>query len=61
MAKTIIFDLGGVLVHLDWDNVCTPLARLSAQSYSDIMAEIHKLAEKEGVDYFPQATAAEAS
>jgi MscS family membrane protein len=25
------------------------------------MAEIHKLAEKEGVDYFPQATAAEAS
>ena len=41
MAKTIIFDLGGVLVHLDWDNVCTPLARLSAQSYSDIMAEIH--------------------
>ena len=26
-----------------------------------IMAEIHKLAEKEGVDYFPQATAAEAS
>ncbi len=28
MAATIIFDLGGVLVHLDWDKVCAPLARL---------------------------------
>ncbi len=25
MAKTIIFDMGGVLVNLDWDSVCTRL------------------------------------
>ena len=40
MAKTIIFDLGGVLVHLDWDKVCAPLARLSDQSYAAVMKEV---------------------
>ena len=40
MAQTIIFDLGGVLVHLDWDKVCAPLAELSGQSYTDVMAEV---------------------
>ena len=40
MAKTIIFDLGGVLVHLDWDKVCTPLASLSDQSYAAVMKEV---------------------
>ena len=40
MAKTIIFDLGGVLVHLDWDKVCAPLASLSGQTYDAAMAEV---------------------
>lgn len=40
MAKTIIFDLGGVLAHLDWDKVCAPLARLSDQTYDAVMAEV---------------------
>ena len=40
MAKTIIFDLGGVLVHLDWDQVCAPLARLSGLSYDTVMKEV---------------------
>ena len=40
MAATIIFDLGGVLVHLDWDKVCAPLARLSDQSYSAVLKEV---------------------
>ena len=40
MAKTIIFDLGGVLVHLDWDKACAPLARLSDQSYAAVMKEV---------------------
>ncbi|MCH8298526.1 MAG: HAD family phosphatase [Chloroflexi bacterium] len=40
MAKTIIFDLGGVLVHLDWDKVCAPLARLSDLSYDAVLAEV---------------------
>ena len=40
MAKTIIFDLGGVLVHLDWDKVCAPLTRLSDQSYGAVMKEV---------------------
>ena len=40
MAKTIIFDLGGVLVHLDWDKVCAPLTRLSGQTYNAVMAEV---------------------
>ena len=40
MAKTIIFDLGGVLVHLDWDKVCAPLARLSDLSYDAVLDEV---------------------
>ena len=40
MATTIIFDLGGVLVHLDWDQVCAPLADLSDQTYDAVMAEV---------------------
>jgi putative hydrolase of the HAD superfamily len=40
MAKTIIFDLGGVLVHLDWDKVCAPLAGLSSQPYDAVMTEV---------------------
>ena len=40
MAKTIIFDLGGVLVHLDWDKVCAPLAELADQPYDTGMKEV---------------------
>ncbi len=40
MATTIIFDLGGVLAHLDWDKVCAPLADLSDQSYDAVMKEV---------------------
>ena len=40
MAKTIIFDLGGVLVHLDWAKVCASLTRLSDQSYDAVMKEV---------------------
>ncbi|MCH7736916.1 MAG: HAD family phosphatase [Chloroflexi bacterium] len=40
MAKIIIFDLGGVLVNLDWDKVCAALTRLSDQSYDAVMKEV---------------------
>ncbi|MCH2511729.1 MAG: hypothetical protein DSY79_03650 [Chloroflexi bacterium] len=40
MAKTIIFDLGGVLVHLDWVKVCASLTGLSDQSYDAVMKEV---------------------
>jgi putative hydrolase of the HAD superfamily len=40
MAKTIIFDLGGVLVHLDWDKVCASLTCLSNLSYGTVMKEV---------------------
>jgi putative hydrolase of the HAD superfamily len=40
MAATIIFDLGGVLVHLNWDKVCTPLTELSVQSYDEVLKEV---------------------
>ncbi len=40
MAPIIIFDLGGVLVHLDWDRVCAPLTRLSERSYEEVMKAI---------------------
>lgn len=40
MAKTIIFDLGGVLVHLDWDKVCAPFARLSDLGYDSVLEEV---------------------
>ena len=37
---TLIFDMGGVLVHLDWDRVCDPLARLSDQSADVVLKEV---------------------
>ena len=37
---TIIFDLGGVLVHLDWDKVCAPLTSLSDMSYDAVRKEV---------------------
>lgn len=40
MAPIIIFDLGGVLVHLDWDKACTPLTRYSNHTYDEVMKEI---------------------
>ena len=40
MAKTIIFDLGGVLVHLDWDKVCSSLTGLSDLPYDAVMKEV---------------------
>lgn len=40
MAKTIIFDLGGVLVHLDWEKVCAPLAALSDRSSGYVRREV---------------------
>jgi HAD superfamily hydrolase (TIGR01509 family) len=39
-AKTILFDLGGVLVHLDWDNVCAPLAELSDKTDAAVRQEV---------------------
>lgn len=38
MAATIIFDLGGVLIDLDWDKVCSPLSQLSDQSLDAVSA-----------------------
>lgn len=40
MAKTIIFDMGGVLVHLDWDAVIGPLAKLSPLGVDAVTAEV---------------------
>ena len=40
MAKIIIFDLGGVLVHLDWDAVLTPLIRLSSKGEAQVRREV---------------------
>jgi putative hydrolase of the HAD superfamily len=40
MAPTIIFDMGGVLVSLDWDKACAPLARLSDLTYDEVMKEV---------------------
>ena len=40
MATTIIFDLGGVLVHLDWEKVCAPLAKLSDRSSGYVRREV---------------------
>ena len=40
MAATVIFDLGGVLVNLDWDKVCAPLASLSDLSYEAVRKEV---------------------
>ena len=41
MVKTIIFDLGGVLVHLDWDGLCAPLATLSGWGADSVRAEAY--------------------
>lgn len=38
MAKTVIFDLGGVLVNLDWDSVCARLRQHS--NLADVRPEI---------------------
>ena len=40
VEKTIIFDLGGVLVHLDWDRVCGALETLSTQGTGAVRAEV---------------------
>ncbi|SVA18890.1 uncharacterized protein METZ01_LOCUS71744 [marine metagenome] len=40
MVPTIIFDLGGVLVNLDWDKVCTSLTALSDRPYDNVMKEV---------------------
>ena len=40
MSKTILFDLGGVLVHLDWDQVCAPLAEFSVHSSDYVRAQV---------------------
>ena len=38
MAKTVIFDMGGVLVNLEWDSMC---ARLQARSgLADVRPEV---------------------
>jgi len=40
MAKTIIFDLGGVLVHLDWDGVCGRFVELSGRADEFVRREV---------------------
>ncbi len=40
MVPIIIFDIGGVLIDLDWDKVCTSLTALSDRSYDSIMKEV---------------------
>ena len=40
MAKTLIFDLGGVLVDLNWDRVCAPLVELSNKKAGDVLREV---------------------
>lgn len=40
MAKTVIFDLGGVLVHLDWDKVCGRLQELSGLAADKVRHEV---------------------
>ena len=40
MAKTIIFDIGGVLVNLDWDKVCARLQQHSGLAAGDVRREV---------------------
>ena len=40
MAKTVIFDMGGVLVDLDWEQVCAPLANLSPKNADAVRREV---------------------
>ena len=39
MAPIIIFDLGGVLVGLDWDKACTTFTHLADKRYDFVIAE----------------------
>jgi putative hydrolase of the HAD superfamily len=40
MAKIIIFDMGGVLVHLNWDAVLAPLTKLSSKGADAVRREL---------------------
>ena len=40
MAKTVIFDLGGMLVHLDWDGVCSRFVELSGLGEEYVRREV---------------------
>lgn len=40
MTKIIIFDIGGVLVHLDWDAVLTPMTKLSSKGAAAVRQEV---------------------
>ena len=40
MAKIIVFDMGGVLVHLNWDAVLTPMTRLSRKGAASVKREL---------------------
>ena len=40
MAKTVIFDLGGVLVQLDWDRVCGEFSALSGRENEFVRREV---------------------
>ena len=40
MAKIIIFDMGGVLVNLDWDAVLTPMTKLSNKGAAAVRQEV---------------------
>ena len=40
MAKIIIFDMGGVLVNLDWDAVLTPMTKLSSKGAAAVRLEV---------------------
>ena len=40
MAKIIIFDIGGVLVNLNWDAVLTPMTKLSSKGAAAVRREV---------------------
>ena len=40
MIETIIFDLGGVLVNLEWDKTCAPLEQVSEHSQEFVLRAI---------------------
>lgn len=40
MAKIIIFDIGGVLVNLDWDAVLAPMTKLSKKGAAAVRQEV---------------------
>ena len=37
---TVIFDLGGVIVHTHWERATTPLAEMSGLSPDEVMGQI---------------------